>query len=75
MEKMNEVAVWEEVVVLQDGEVLNGGIEGKANMQAQVLANRTCYLKEKIAVLETAKVFNENNELIFPDGSRLGILK
>ncbi len=48
MTKIVGVNEWSEVTLLEDGDKLSGGINGKANEQSIALVNRTNWLKEKI---------------------------
>lgn len=85
MAYIKEDIVWDDVVQLEDGDPFTGGPMGLANQQAKVLANRTQYLKEQIVstsisesdeekILQKAyqRIF-EGDELVFPNGARLGI--
>jgi len=48
MANISEKNEWQAIPQIEDGEVFDGGIDGSANKQAKVLANRTAYLKETI---------------------------
>ena len=48
MTKIIGVNEWSEVILLEDGDKLSGGIDGKANEQSIALVNRTNWLKEKV---------------------------
>lgn len=82
MAKIEGVKEWADIPLLEDGERLSGGVDGKANIQAKALSNRTEYLKEELEnkmpkahtheVVDVKGLF-QGNELVLPNGARLGI--
>ena len=48
MTNFEGIKKWSDVPVLEDGDVLKGGVDGLANVQAKALADRTEYLKEEL---------------------------
>ncbi len=82
MAKIEGIKEWSDVPLLEDGERLSGGVDGKANIQAKALLDRTEYLKEELEnkmpkahthEIGDVKGLFIGNELVFPNGARLGI--
>ncbi len=48
MTKIEGLKEWSDVLVLEDGDILKGGLDGLANVQAKALVDRTEYLKEEL---------------------------
>ena len=48
MTKIEGIKEWSDVPVLEDGDILKGGLDGLANVQAKALVDRTEYLKEEL---------------------------
>ena len=48
MTKIEGIKKWSDVPVLEDGDILKGGLDGLANVQAKALVDRTEYLKEEL---------------------------
>lgn len=48
MTNFEGIKKWSDVLVLEDGDVLKGGVDGLANVQAKALVDRTEYLKEEL---------------------------
>ena len=48
MTKIEGIKKWSDVPVLEDGDILKGGVDGLANVQAKALVDRTEYLKEEL---------------------------
>ena len=63
MKIIQGVQEWTDVTLLEDGEALTGGEDGKANLQAKALVNRTAWLKEKMIQQVNGKVADEENRI------------
>ncbi len=48
MTKIEGIKEWSDIPVLEDGDILKGGLDGLANVQAKALVDRTEYLKEEL---------------------------
>ena len=46
MAKIEGKNEWSDVVLIENGDVLSGGVDGKVNEQSTALVNRTNWIKE-----------------------------